>query len=187
MKTKLLRKKTIILIGAAIVIVAAGVLLLISLLPRAPEKAILKIMSGNVDLQVKDVHFTEVGDPESTWEIRAASAQYMKKENIAHFDRVTVRLIRKDGSTYLLTGDKARFRTDSKDMELYGNVKLISNQGEEFHTERLHYDHAGRKIYTDDAVTMDGRGMHVQGIGMNMSLKNKELTLSAKVRAQLRP
>jgi len=188
MKVGFPRNKTVfVLAGSVALILVAGALVFRCAGPRAPEQTALKVMSGTVDLHVKDVHFTETGDPESKWEIHAAAAQYLKKENLAHFERVRIKLIRNDGATYILTGDEARFKTDKKDIELYGHVTLVTDRGETFRTERLCYHHDGRRIYTDDPVTMDGRGMHLQGVGMKISLADRHMTLSSNVRARVHP
>lgn len=188
MKVVFPRNKTrFVLAGSVVLILVAGALVFRCSGPRAPEKTALKVLSGSVDLHVKDVHFTETGDPESKWEIHAAAAQYLKKENLAHFERVQIKLIRNDGATYVLTGDEARFKTDVKDIELCGHVTLVTDRGETFRTERLRYNHAGRKIYTDDPVTMEGRGMQLQGVGMKISLADRHMTLSSSVKARVHP
>ncbi len=88
---------------------------------RAEEKQpVLKIIDDNVDLYIKDVHYTEVGDSGNRLEINADSATFLKKENQARFDRVRMKLILPDGKTYELTADRGHLRTDLKDAETRG-------------------------------------------------------------------
>ena len=103
---------------------------------KEPGKALLKIMSDRVDLQVRDVHYTEVGDSGMKWEIRADAARYQKKENLALFDKLAVKLVMKDGKTFVMTGDHGLLNTESRDMEIEGNVGIVSENGDRFATDR---------------------------------------------------
>ena len=116
---------------------------------KDPGKALLKIMSDRVDLQVRDVHYTEVGDSGMKWEIRADTARYQKKENLALFEKLAVKLVMKDGKTFVMTGDHGRLNTESKDMEIEGNVGIVSENGDRFKTDRLRYRNADKVIETD--------------------------------------
>jgi hypothetical protein len=86
MKTK---RRTVLIAAILTVTLFAAAILAIGL-RRPPEKTLLKIMSDRVDLQVKNVHFTEVGSSGMTLEIKADTARYQKKENLALFDQLTV-------------------------------------------------------------------------------------------------
>jgi LPS export ABC transporter protein LptC len=180
MKTK---RKTVFIVAILTVILSVAVILAIGL-RRSPEKALLKIMSDRVDLQVKNVRFTEVGDSGMTWEIRADTARYQKKENLALFDQVVVRLVMKDGRVFVLNGDRVRFNTQSRDMEIEGNVGIVSENGDRFATDRLLYRNAGKQIETDRPVIMENGSIRISGVGMVLSLDEKKVTLLSKVQAK---
>jgi LPS export ABC transporter protein LptC len=179
MKTK---RKTVIIVSILTVVLSVAAIIAIGLL-RSPEKALLKIMSDRVDLQVKNVHYTEVGDSGMTWEIRADTARYQKKENLAFFDQVTVRLVMKDGRVFVMKGDQGRFNTQSRDMEIEGNVGIVSENGDRFATDRLTYRDAEKRVETDRPVVMENGSIRISGVGMIFSLDEKKVTLLSKVRA----
>jgi LPS export ABC transporter protein LptC len=179
MKTK---RKTVLIVAILTVILTAAAILAIGLV-RSPEKALLKIMSDRVDLQVKNVHYTEVGDSGMTWEIRADTARYQKKENLALFEQVKVRLVMKDGRVFVMNGDRGRFNTQSRDMEIEGNVGIVSENGDRFATDRLMYRNAGKRVETDRPVVMENASIRISGVGMIFSLDDKKVTLLSKVRA----
>ena len=183
----ILKRKRLALAGAAVAIVCVGAVVLIHSFSRIPEQVQLQIRPGSADLEIRDVRFQEVSDDASRWEVQADLAKYMKKDNLALFEHVRIRLLRTDGDTYLLTGDRARLRTDTRDLELTGHVTLVTHRGETVRTDRLRYDHAGRKILTDDPVTLEGRGMRGQGVGMKISLADRDLRLFSKVKAEVSP
>jgi LPS export ABC transporter protein LptC len=176
------RTKTALLALILFVVLAAAAILMIGV-GREPEKALLKIMSDRVDLQIRNVHFTEVGDSGMKWEVTADTARYQKKENLAFFEKITVRLVMKDGRTFLMTGDRGRFRTDSRDMEIEGNVGITSENGDRFTTDRLRYMNAGRVIETDQPVLMENRRLRVSGVGMVFPLDENKVSLLSQVRA----
>lgn len=179
MKTK---RKTAIIILISAVILSSAVGLMIGL-RVAPEKALLKIMADKVDLQIKNVRYTEVGDSGMKWEITADTARYLKKENLALFEKVTVRLIMKDGQTFTMNGDQGRLDTQSRDMEIDGNVGIVSENGNRFKTDRLRYRNGARQIETDRPVEMENGNVRISGVGMTFHLDDSRLTLLSQIRA----
>ncbi|MDD5723617.1 MAG: LPS export ABC transporter periplasmic protein LptC [Syntrophales bacterium] len=151
------------------------------------EETVLKVLSDRVDLQIKDFHYTEVGDSDLTWEINADSARYIKKDDVTLFENVTVKIVCSDGRAYTLTGKNGSLHTDTKDMDIEGSVVVVSDGGARFETESLHYTHsAGNgRVLTKDAVKMTRPGADVRGIGMNLLLKSREVTLLSGVRATI--
>ena len=179
MKTK---RKTVVIVAILTVILSVTAILMIGL-RMAPGKALLKIMSDRVDLQVKNVRYTEVGDSGMKWEITADSAWYRKKENLALFEKVKVRLVMKDGRVFVMNGDRGRLNTESRDMEIEGNVGIVSENGDRISTDRLLYRNAGKQIETDRPVVMENRSVRISGVGMILTLDEKKITLLSQVRA----
>jgi LPS export ABC transporter protein LptC len=177
-----IRRRTVLIVAILAMTLFAGAILAIGL-RRSPEKTLLKIMSDRVDLQVKNVHFTEVGSSGMTLEIKADTARYQKKENLALFDQITVRLVTKDGRVFMMNGDKGQFNTQSRDMEIEGNVGIVSENGDRFTTDRLLYRDAAKRIETDRPVIMENRSIRISGVGMIFSLDGKKVTLLSQVRA----
>jgi len=145
----------------------------------------LKIIDDNVDLYIRDVHFTEVGDSGNRLEINADSATFHRKENLARFDRVRMKLILPDGKTYELTADRGQLRTDLKDVEIEGNVVILSNRGDRFTTDRLKYSDGEKKIHTEDPVTLSNQRFEMKGKGMVLLLKSEHVTIAGGIKARI--
>ncbi len=154
--------------------------------PAEEQKPGLKVIDDQVDLYIKDVHYTEVGDSGNRLEINADSATFLKKENEARFDRVRMKLILPDGKTYELSADRGKLRTDRKDAEIEGNVVILSNRGDRFTTNRLFYSDGEKKIHTKDDVTLTNPRFDVQGRGMVLLLKSEHVSLAGPVKARVR-
>jgi len=157
-------------------------------------KNIIKILSDQVDLQIKDFIYTEVGEDNSKWEVKAESAKYIKKENLALFDRVKIKLTTSAGKVFIMTGDKGQMLTDKKDIQIKGNVVIVSDKGDRFSTDYLNFNDAEKKFYTDDAekkfytdvpVTIENKKMKIKGTGLTLYINTGELTLSSMVKAKI--
>lgn len=180
------KQKTFIVTIAIAIVVSAVVVFLVMKNNNSSQGKLLQIMSDNVDLQVKNVNYTDVGDSGLKWEVKADSANYIKSENIAILDKIRVKLVMSDGKILMMTGDKGKLHTDTKDMEISGNVEIISDKGDRLTTDVLKYSDSERRIYTEEAVKMENARMQVRGVGMSFSLVDKDVTLLSKVKANIR-
>lgn len=146
---------------------------------------IIKILPDEADVRIQDFVFTEVGQDEIRWEVKAKSAQYQKKQNLALFDQVQITLTTKEGRVFVMTGDKGEMLTDKKDVEIKGHVVITSDTGDKFTTEYLRYSDAQKKIYTDAPVVMENKQMKIQGVGLSILTSKGELTVPADVKARI--
>ena len=179
-------KKAAIITVVTVIVVSVVAAIMIMESRESSQGPLLRITSDNVDLQVKDVNYTDVGDSGLKWEIKADSAKYVKSENLAMFDQVRVKLVMEDGRTLVMTGDKAKLHTDTKNIEISGNVKIISDKGDYLTTDVLKYSGSERRIYTEAPVKMENPRMEVRGVGMSFSLEDKDVALLSRVKANIK-
>lgn len=180
------KKKTWIIAGLACLLVLSVFVALKAVNERKAPQKLLKVMAENIDLQVKNVVYTDVGQSGEKWEIKADTVQYLRKENLALFEKIRVRMLTADGKSFILTGDKGRFQTERKDIEIVGNVEGTSDRGERFTTDKLSYNNAEGKIYTDSAVTMESGQLKIKGTGLTVNMKSGELNLVSRVKAEIK-
>ena len=173
------------LIGGCVLLVGA-LLLYVLCIVHKEEKGVLKVISERVDLQIKDFHYTEVGDPDLAWEINADTARYIRKDDITLFENVEIKLVFSNGGIYTITGEKGSLHTDTKDMDIYENVVAVSNNGDRFETDSLYYTHSSRRIHAKGTVKMTRPGTDVKGVGMILSLKDRRATLLSNVSAVIK-
>ncbi len=176
------------------IVVAAGVLVAVTAVvyflrtgQLAPSGgSVLKSLSQNVDLQVKNVHYTDVSESGAKWEVRADTARYVRNENITYFDKVAVRLIMTDGKEFELHADRGNMKTDTRDMNVTGNVVIVSNNGDRFTTDHLAYSHADKRFHTDAPVEMANKRTTVKGTGMWLSLAEGNAAILSGVHARIK-
>ena len=178
----LMNKKNFLILGLLVLFVFAAVLFVGVI--KEPPKALLEKMADKVDLQAKNVRYTQVGSSGMKWEITADSAQYQKKEDLALFEKVKAKVFMKDGRTFVMTGDKGVLNTRSRDMDIEGNVVVVSDSGDHFRTDRLSYRDAVKRIETDRPVVMENKNARISGVGMVLNLKDEKIAILSGVRAK---
>ena len=171
------------IIGLLIGVIITSVLFFFLRVKEKEETGVLKVIADKADLYIRDFHFTEVGDPDTTWNIRADSARYMRNENVAVLEHVTVKMTRSDGAIYHLKGDEGQFHTDSKDMIISGNVQIFSENGDHVTTDYITYSDTEKKVSTRNVVTMKNNYITLRGVGLSILLKRNHLALLSKVDA----
>ena len=182
-----LNKKTIlissIVIACVVVVIAVGAIVKIK---QTKSRDLLKALPEQIDLQIKGFVYTEVGEGGSQWEMKADTATYYRKQNLALFDRVQIKLNMPDGKSFLMTADKGQMFTDKKDVEIKGNVVITSDAGDKFYTDYLNYSDAEKKFYTNAPVSMENKRMKIKGVGLTLFINKGQLNLSSMVKAKIK-
>ncbi|HOD34629.1 MAG TPA: LPS export ABC transporter periplasmic protein LptC [Syntrophales bacterium] len=146
----------------------------------------LKILTDDADVHIQNAHYTEVTDSGTIWEIDAESVRFVRKDNLAYFDKVRIKLTMKDGQSYVMRGDKGLLHTDTRNAELQGDVNVTSSTGWRFDTAALKYSDADHVIRADRDVKLQSSTLEIQGVGMSVHLNTEEVRLSSRVNAVLR-
>lgn len=148
-------------------------------------RTLLKTLQDNMDLQIKGFVYTEVGESKGKWEVKAESASYDKKQNLAVLDQVRVTVVTADDKKYEMKADQGRIFTDKKNMNISGNVVITSDDGDKFFTEYVRYSDEERKFFTDAPVRMEGRRISITGQGLAIFLNSGELNIPSMVKANI--
>jgi LPS export ABC transporter protein LptC len=181
-----LSRKTVIISSIAVVslVILIAVVAVIRVNVNKP-KNLLKVLQNSVDLQIKGFVYTEVGEANAKWEVKAETATYDKKTNLAVFDRVQIKLTTSDGKVFMMSADKGQMNTKEKNIEIKGNVVITSDSGDKFSTDHLNYTDAEKKFYTDAPVTMENNRMKLTGVGLTLFMNKGELNIPSMVKAKI--
>jgi LPS export ABC transporter protein LptC len=180
-----LSKKTIIISSIVVVLIAILITAVAIIKINVNKPGNLLKALPDVDLKIKGLNYTEVGEAKVKWEVTAETATYNKKQNLAVFDRVQIKLTTSDGKVFIMKGDKGLMFTDKKNIEIKDNVVIISDAGDKFSTDHLNYNDAEKKFYTDAPVTMENERMKITGVGLTLFMNTGELNLSSLVKAKI--
>lgn len=181
-----LSKKTVIISAIAVVslVVLIAIVAIIKVGVNKPQN-LLKALQNSVDLQIKGFVYTEVGEANARWEVKAETATYDKKQELALFDKVQIKLTTSDGKVFVMTADKGHMLIKKKNIEIKGNVVINSDTGDKFSTDYLNYSDAEKKFYTDAPVTMESKRMKITGKGLTLFMNKGELNIPSMVKAKI--
>lgn len=182
---KLSKKTKVTAVIILMAVLVAAVTLAVRQMTDGKKANIIKILPDEADVRIQDFIYTEVGQDNMRWEIKAKSAQYQKKRSLALFDQVQIKLTTEAGRVFIMTGDKGEMLTDKKDLEIKGHVIITSDAGDKFSTDYLRYSDGQKHIYTDAPVLMENKQMKIRGVGLSLFTDKGELTLSSAVRARI--
>lgn len=110
-----LSKKTVIISAIAVVslVFLIAIVAIIKVGVNKPQN-LLKALQNSVDLQIKGFVYTEVGEANARWEVKAETATYDKKQELALFDKVQIKLTTSDGKVFVMTADKGHMLIKKK-------------------------------------------------------------------------
>ncbi len=107
--------------------------------------------------------------------LKAAHIRQYAKFNYTLIDSgATVDFYKKGVYSSTLTGRRGKIFDVTKDVEVYDNVKLVSQDGSDLTTEKLYWVNKTQKIKTDEFVHIKTKTDDIQGYGFesDQNLKN---------------
>ena len=137
------------------------------------------------DLKLDRVHYTETREGIKEWELEAESAVYYREENTLALEKVRASFYGKNQETYVLVGEKGRYNTQTKRIEVYEGVKIDSSLGYQLRTQALRYQADQKELTTSDPVEMKGPDIQVEGVGMVVELNRQCLRIFGGVTTTL--
>ncbi len=179
-------KKPVLVTVALIIVAIVAILLFLWEQGKEAGKNILKVLPDNVDVQVRDVLYTDVSADGSKWEITAKTVTFVRKENLALFDQVVVKMNPADGRTFIMTGGKGRFWTVTKDLDVTGDVVISSDKGDRITMDVLRYSDRDKMLSTDSDVTLDNDTTRLKGKGMRIDINKRHILIMSHVNAVIK-
>lgn len=177
-------------LAAAIVLVTLYLVISLALNVGVGRKAekVLPALPRNVELSLKNIHYTETKDGVKKWDLYAEQGEYDKEREVTRLRKVRF-ILPGDARTgdITLRADQADYLNASKDVTLSGNVVATSVSGMQFSTGHVAYQSARSLVTTDDRVRYADGQFDVDGVGMEFSVKSRDLRILKDVRAVVRP
>lgn len=162
------------------VTVVVGVLIVKGHRTPAPRE---EAMSSQADQTLKEVHLQE--DSKSggyRWSLDAERAESLPDSGKTSLWKVTIGVQEPD-RTWTVTSDEGDLLKDTKDVELRGNVVLVSNEGLRVETTVLRWNNAEGRAWTDQPVTIYKGGGMVTGFGLEVRPSEQISVVRGRVKA----
>ena len=156
---------------------------------RPPEEATTarKASEETADLKLDRVHYMETREGMKEWELIADSASYFKDDGTILLQNVRATFFGKNEEIYFLAGEKGKFNTQTKMIEVYEGVKIDSSDGYHVQTNRLTYSADEKILSTKDPVEIQGPDFFMAGNGMTVDLNQQRLKVLGGVTTTFSP
>ena len=151
---------------------------------KEEPRRLVSVLPENMNVSLNRIHHVATRDGVKQWMLDAESAQYQKGDNKAVFKEVSATFFLKDGKTMHLTSRDGLLLTDTKNMEVWGDV-VVRSGPYELNTDKLRYDYKTQSISTEAPIAIKGNRMNLSGDSMTFNLQTEEIVVRGKVRAVL--
>ena len=182
-----MRKAPFIILTLVVVFlsVVVGVLVHRARIPRALTT---EPVASTADYRLKQVHLQEQGRDGSRWQLDAEYSETFEEQNKTTMKKVTVKVDQPSkgdqaSRSWTVTGDEGDLNQETKNVELRGNVVLISSDGLRLETDRLRWDAEAQRAWTEDPVVIYRAGAVVRGTGFESKVAEEISSIKGRVRA----
>jgi LPS export ABC transporter protein LptC len=146
--------------------------------PRVWVQAVAPQSLMNMDR----VHHTATRDGRTEWVLDAQSAQLDSGDDpVLHLTEPAVRFFLRDGAAVDLSARKGRLHTASSDIEVLDGV-VVKNEAYRLETERMHYDHARRRLQANAPVRIQSGDNTIRANTMTVFIDQGRAKLSGNVK-----
>lgn len=181
-----MRKAPFIILTLVVVFlsVVVGVLVHRARIPRALTT---EPVASSADYRLKQVHLQEQGRDGSRWQLDAEYSETFEEQNKTTMKKVTVKVDQpskgdQGSRSWTVTGDEGDLNQETKNVELRGNVVLISSDGLRLETDRLRWDAEAQRAWTEDPVVIYRAGAVVRGTGFESKVAEEISSIKGRVR-----
>jgi LPS export ABC transporter protein LptC len=183
-----MRKAPFIILTLVVVFLSVVVGVLIHR-ARTPRAIPTEPAATNADYRLKQVRLQETGRDGSRWQLDAEYSETFEEQNTTSMKKVTIKVdqpSKTSARSWTVTGDEGDLNQETKDVELRGNVVLVSSDGLRLETERLRWDADAQRAWTNEPVTIYRSGTVVRGTGFESRVAEEATSIKGRVRATFR-
>ena len=140
-------------------------------------------------LRLKEFRRSKIEGGRKVWELTGKEAVYLKAEREAVIKKPWLVFYRETGETLEVNGDEGHlFFNDGgmEKMQLQGSVK-VKYQGFILRTDEILYLQDDDRVSSPGMVTVSGKGLELEGEGMELSIKGEKIKFFNRVRTRIQP
>ena len=168
----------------SLIFLTFGVILLVFLQYRhvlLKNDSPFSLGQSTANISIGKAHQTATRNGIKEWSLDAASADYMDKNKKAVFKDLSITFYLKDNTMVYITANQGILKTDSNDMEIYGNV-VVKNKDYKLKCENLYYKHDKRIIFSKTPVNLTGDSFELVADSMSLDLNTDKALFEGKVK-----
>jgi LPS export ABC transporter protein LptC len=162
------------------VTVVIGVLIVKGHRAAAPRE---EVVSSAADQQIREIHIQEDAKGGGyRWSLDAERADSFPGTGKTLLRKVTIG-VEEPGRRWKVTSDEGDIVQDTRDVELRGNVVLVSSEGMRVETTVLRWVNAEGRAWTEQPVTIYRAGGVVKGTGLEARPSEETTLIHGRVTA----
>ncbi len=169
----------------AVLIIAAVTALVASLwwhLKQQSAVELLQALPDQVDLALEELHYTQNEDGRRRWTLDADKAEYLRDQSHAELENLSLVLFEAGQFKEVkLTAKHGTLEQADRQVEVWEQVVVTSERGEQLFTERLHYDGKQRVLRTKEPIRLVTPRMELTGVGLQADLVNDRILVEKDV------
>jgi LPS export ABC transporter protein LptC len=167
-----------------VAVVAGVALVLMSHSPPREEEPVTleSVIPKKSDVCLNRIHHVATRDGVKEWMLDADSAQYEKAGGKTLFKNICATFFLEGGRAVTLNSRDGVLSTDTKDMEIWGDVVARSGSYE-LNTNRIRYNHKAQVLSTKTPVVIKGKGLEITGDRMSFDLQTEHVVVQGRVEA----
>ena len=148
---------------------------------QAPD--LVSSLPTGADLTIADIHQTATREGRKEWSLDAASARYLNAKKQVILTDLSMTFYLENQQDIELTADTGVLMTESKDVEVGGNVELKSRDAL-LKTEQLHYRHEQRTLASQLPVQIRGDSFRLTAERMQLDLNTNRATFEGNINGE---
>ena len=175
-----INSKTIKIILISVIIISVSIIIGYYIGKRntfTGAKELITEIKNDASISIDKVHQETTRDGKKEWSLDASSAQYIIQKKQAIFNDLSAIYFLKGNKKIYITANKGILNTESKDIEIFGNV-VVKNDDYKLNTEILFFDNETRKIYSKAPVKIFDGSSTLMAKSMSIDLNTNNLTFS---------
>jgi len=144
-----------------------------------PEKLISSFPVDS-NLSIGKIHQTSTKNGVKEFSLDAASAYYTASKKTVVLKDLSVTFFLKNKQEVYLTANKGILKTDSKDIEITGNV-IVKNESSRLFSEKIQYKHGQRLLLSKVPVKIVGNSYQLTADRMSLDLNTNKTVFEGRV------
>lgn len=180
-KHKKLKKLKLFFLAFIVISLAAVIAVFINYrrILENPEKLISSFPVDS-NLSIGKIHQTSTKNGVKEFSLDAASAYYTASKKTVVLNDLSVTFFLKNKQEVYLTANKGILKTDSKDIEITGNV-IVKNETSRLFTEKIQYKHGQRLLLSKVPVKIVGNSYQLTADRMSLDLNTNKTVFEGRV------
>ncbi|WP_303720412.1 LPS export ABC transporter periplasmic protein LptC [Malonomonas rubra] len=179
--------RRLLAISIVVAVMALGGAICWHLLQQDPLE-VFEALPEQVDLSLEKLHYTQNEDGKRSWTLDADTAEYQRGEGQAVLD--AVQLIMYEAGQFgelKLTAEHGLFLQEQQQVDVWGDVVVVTSKGDHLYTERLRYDGQESLLTSDEKVHLVSPRMELVGTGLWADVELGQLRLKKDIWMMLLP